>query len=274
MLIMASIILASLATVCSLLPSSLLTKQIMSITDNYNSPQIILYANAQSTNEHTRSNKLAIRGHSESQSSLMTLSAKRSKRFSDYEQSFEVQPDATYYPHLGLDLRIRCIIRRRQGECSWLRNGRVVGQLRNKYEYLRTPDDGDCSLLIRNVSMASEDGTWQCQVTAQDIDHEPLISRELQVVVLVTPEKPIIKNTVSQSIDLYNHLHDQSISFYIILASVCPSNECRTNHQLKPINRRQLIMHVLSSRVGWCWSSIDDIVLETGVAFGHFDLAP
>lgn len=113
-------------------------------------------------------------------------------------QRFEVQPDAQYYVAAGQELRMRCLVRNRQGECFWMRNGKAVGPIWRKYAFSRTPEDGDCSLLLRNATVQSDDGHWQCQVTAGDLEQETLQSREFALTVLVAPERPIIKNTVSK----------------------------------------------------------------------------
>lgn len=113
------------------------------------------------------------------------------------QQYFEVQPEAQYLVQSGQEIRLRCLIRNRQGECVWLRNGRVVGPIARKYSFSKTPDDGDCSLLVRNTSVALDDGHWQCQVLSPEIDQEPLQSRDVHLLVLVPPERPQIKNLVS-----------------------------------------------------------------------------
>lgn len=118
------------------------------------------------------------------------------------QQYFEVQPEAQYLVQNGQDQRLRCIVRNRQGECLWLRNGKAIGSIAKKYQFVRQPEDGDCSLMIRNVSVQQDNGVWQCQVTAADADQETLPSREVNLVVLVAPERPQIKNvTVSWLID-------------------------------------------------------------------------
>lgn len=113
------------------------------------------------------------------------------------QQYFEVQPEHQYLVHNGHDVRLRCLIRNRQGECLWLRNGRAIGIIPKKYQFIRQPEDGDCSLMIRNVSVQQDDGLWQCQVTASDVEQDTLQSREVHLVVLVPPERPQIKNMVS-----------------------------------------------------------------------------
>lgn len=114
-------------------------------------------------------------------------------------QSFEAQPEQQYIVESGREVRLRCLIRQRQGECLWLRNGRATSFIAKKYHYSKSPDDGDCSLMIRNATVQNDDGLWQCQVTSTELDHDnSLQSRESQLVVLVAPERPQIKNTVSR----------------------------------------------------------------------------
>lgn len=114
-------------------------------------------------------------------------------------QKFEAQPDSQVPVASGQDVRLRCLVRNRQGECLWLRNGRAVGTIQRKYQFSRQPEDGDCSLTIRNVSVQQDDGIWQCQVTASDLEQDTLQSSESQLVVLVSPERPQIKNLVSRA---------------------------------------------------------------------------
>lgn len=129
---------------------------------------------------------------------LITAAVKSALAAGNGQQYFEVQPEAQYLVPNGQDVRLRCLIRNRQGECLWLRNGRAVGLIAKKYQFARQPEDGDCSLMIRNVSVQQDDGQWQCQVTASDVEQDTLQSREVHLVVLVAPERPQFKNTVSR----------------------------------------------------------------------------
>lgn len=113
------------------------------------------------------------------------------------QQYFEQQPEPSHVVALGADIRLRCLVRNRQGECAWLRNGRIVGNIARKYNYAKGPHDGDCSIQIRNASVALDDGHWQCQVLSAEIDQDALQTRDSQLVVLVAPERPQIKNQVS-----------------------------------------------------------------------------
>lgn len=130
--------------------------------------------------------------------SCLTIICTVSAASGQQQQYFEVQPDPQYLVQNGQDLRLRCLIRNRQGECLWLRNGRAVGTIAKKYQFRRQPEDGDCSLMIRNVSVQQDDGIWQCQVTSSDVEQDTLQSGEVHLVVLVPPERPQIKNMVSR----------------------------------------------------------------------------
>lgn len=130
--------------------------------------------------------------------SCLTIILTASAASGQQQQYFEVQPDPKYLVQNGQDLRLRCLIRNRQGECLWLRNGRAVGTIAKKYQFRRQPEDGDCSLMIRNVSVQQDDGIWQCQVTSSDVEQDTLQSSEVHLVVLVPPERPQIKNMVSR----------------------------------------------------------------------------
>ena len=113
------------------------------------------------------------------------------------QQYIKGQPEAQYLVANGQDVRLGCLVHNRQGECTWVRNGQVVGPIARKYHFQRQPEDGDCGLLIRNASVQFDDGLWQCQVLAPDVDQQTLQSLQAKVVVLVPPEAPEIQDLVS-----------------------------------------------------------------------------
>lgn len=114
------------------------------------------------------------------------------------QQYFEAQPDAQHFVASGSDIRLRCLVRYRQGECVWMKDGRVIAAKGKRHSHSRSPDDGDCSLTLNNVTAEKDDGVWQCQVlaTESEVDNG-LVSRQSQLVVLVAPERPQIRNLVS-----------------------------------------------------------------------------
>lgn len=128
-------------------------------------------------------------------SSPLTQTSSSFIKFVAANQRFEAQPEREYLIPSGHSARLRCLVRERQGECLWLRNGRAVGNIARKYKFDRQPEDGDCSLQIQNVSVQLDDGLWQCQVTPSELDQDTLQSREVSLIVLVPPEAPQVKNT-------------------------------------------------------------------------------
>lgn len=42
-----------------------------------------------------------------------------------------------------MNLEIPCYVRNRQGECLWLHDGKVIGNIQDKYSFQRTPINGE-----------------------------------------------------------------------------------------------------------------------------------
>lgn len=104
-------------------------------------------------------------------------------------QEFEVTPSDTEV-NPATDVRLQCKVRNRRGECVWLKNGLAVGKIQDKYDFEREPQDGDCSVNIRKVSLEEDDGPWQCQVTRASLQDAPLNSNTIQLVVREQPHPP------------------------------------------------------------------------------------
>lgn len=47
-----------------------------------------------------------------------------------------------------------------------------------KYEWVGSPDIGDCSLWVRSATLEFDDGLWQCQVTASDFTTQDALASE------------------------------------------------------------------------------------------------
>lgn len=47
-----------------------------------------------------------------------------------------------------------------------------------KYEWVGSPDHGDCSLWVRSATLDFDDGLWQCQVTASDFTTQDALTSE------------------------------------------------------------------------------------------------
>ncbi|XP_043281902.1 kin of IRRE-like protein 2 isoform X3 [Venturia canescens] len=63
-----------------------------------------------------------------------------------------------------------------------------------KYEWVGSPDNGDCSLWVRSATLEFDDGLWQCQVTASDFTaQDALTSAPARLVVRVSPQRPQIE---------------------------------------------------------------------------------
>ncbi|CAG2102918.1 unnamed protein product, partial [Medioppia subpectinata] len=102
------------------------------------------------------------------------------------------------------ELDIPCTVRGREGECLWLKNNQAVGNIPNKYQFLRQPSNGDCSLHIYNLDPKYDEGEWQCQVTSPNIHESTISSDPVKVVVLVAPNPPSIRSVESNQLRVYS----------------------------------------------------------------------
>lgn len=114
-------------------------------------------------------------------------------------QKFATQPDAKYLVAAGSTVRLPCLVSNRVGRCSWMSPGPFHKEPGKRHMYAEFPANGDCSILIRNVSSLSDDGNWRCQVLtgSEDEDNQHIQSRNALLVVLVAPERPQFKDLVS-----------------------------------------------------------------------------
>lgn len=97
-------------------------------------------------------------------------------------QQFEVKPSAVEV-NPGDSALLTCKVHNRQGECAWLKDGKVMGRIDTKYEFLREPADGDCSIRIRNAKIEEDDGMWQCQVTQISLTEPTLTAPDVKFTV-------------------------------------------------------------------------------------------
>ncbi|KAK6622894.1 hypothetical protein RUM43_008745 [Polyplax serrata] len=59
-----------------------------------------------------------------------------------------------------------------------------VGIYKDKYEWAGSQEAGDCSLLIKHVTIDFDDGEWECQVTASEFTaQDALTSTPVRLVV-------------------------------------------------------------------------------------------
>ncbi|KAI1285983.1 Irregular chiasm C-roughest protein [Halotydeus destructor] len=110
-------------------------------------------------------------------------------------QHFELSPSKNLTVASGSTVSIPCRVRNRQGQCLWIHNGAGVGQIAGKYEFRSMPDNGECSLTIYEVSLIHDDGDWQCQVTAAALNQDTLRSDTINLLVLISPERPQLART-------------------------------------------------------------------------------
>ncbi|XP_012260792.1 hemicentin-2-like [Athalia rosae] len=106
------------------------------------------------------------------------------------EQRFEETPALYQEVSSGDDVRLRCRVKDKRGQCIWQKDRKPVGIHPDKYEWAGNRE-GDCSLLIRRASLDFDDGLWECQVTPGDFARQDaLTSLPSRLLVRVSPRKP------------------------------------------------------------------------------------
>ncbi|KAG1652130.1 Synaptogenesis protein syg-1 [Nymphon striatum] len=94
---------------------------------------------------------------------------------------------------------LECIIENIRGTCMWTKDGNVIDNILEKYEYNHDSIAGDCSLLISNLSLEQDDGDWKCQVSSSS-ENLPLVSNPGKVTVVVAPASFYMENLETGSI--------------------------------------------------------------------------
>ncbi|XP_043482082.1 kin of IRRE-like protein 2 isoform X2 [Leptopilina heterotoma] len=108
-------------------------------------------------------------------------------------QKFEETPQYTEV-NPGQDAKLICRVLDKRGQCIWQKDQKPIGMHLKKYEWVGSPDVGDCSLLVRSATLEFDDGLWQCQVTASDFTaQDALASEPARLVVRVSPQRPQIE---------------------------------------------------------------------------------
>jgi len=88
----------------------------------------------------------------------------------------------------GEEVLMPCIVQNIQGRCHWMKDGAPVGFFEGKYELAGKTEEGDCSLRIRDLDSAYDQGHWQCSVTASDFrTKDALVSDAAELVVRTPP---------------------------------------------------------------------------------------
>ncbi|XP_011869141.1 PREDICTED: kin of IRRE-like protein 2 isoform X2 [Vollenhovia emeryi] len=108
-------------------------------------------------------------------------------------QQFEETPQYTEV-NPGQDAKLVCRVLGKRGQCIWQKDQKPIGMHLKKYEWVGSPDIGDCSLWVRSATLEFDDGLWQCQVTASDFTtQDALASEPARLVVRVSPQRPQIE---------------------------------------------------------------------------------
>ncbi|XP_035737382.1 hemicentin-2-like isoform X7 [Vespa mandarinia] len=108
-------------------------------------------------------------------------------------QQFEETPQYTEV-NPGQDAKLICRVLGKRGQCIWQKDQKPIGMHLKKYEWVGSPDMGDCSLWVRSATLEFDDGLWQCQVTASDFTtQDALASDQARLVVRVSPRRPQIE---------------------------------------------------------------------------------
>ncbi|KAL0124470.1 hypothetical protein PUN28_006366 [Cardiocondyla obscurior] len=107
------------------------------------------------------------------------------------EQRFLEKPQAYQEVSSGEDVRLRCIVQDKGGQCIWQKDRRPVGIHANKYEWANNRGSGDCTLLIKHANLYFDDGLWECQVTSSDFTRQDALSSDQsRLLVRVQPKNP------------------------------------------------------------------------------------
>lgn len=106
------------------------------------------------------------------------------------EQKFLEKPQPYQEVSSGDDVRLRCVVQDKGGECIWQKDQRPVGMHPDKYEWTSGRGGGDCTLLIKRANLLFDDGFWECQVTSSDFTRQDALSSD-QSRLLVRGKNPI-----------------------------------------------------------------------------------
>ncbi|CAB0033533.1 unnamed protein product [Trichogramma brassicae] len=83
------------------------------------------------------------------------------------EQRFAETPAEYQEVSQGQDVKLRCRVQDKRGQCIWQKDRFALGMVHDKYEWDHG-DAGECSLVIKRASLDYDDGLWECQVTPGD----------------------------------------------------------------------------------------------------------
>ncbi|XP_012535548.1 hemicentin-2 [Monomorium pharaonis] len=107
------------------------------------------------------------------------------------EQYFIEQPQLYQEVSSGHDVKLRCVVKNKDGLCHWQKDGKPVQVYPGKYEWVDNRDSGDCSLTIKEANLLFDDGFWECQVTSSHFTRQDsLTSDKARLLVRVKPKEP------------------------------------------------------------------------------------
>lgn len=91
------------------------------------------------------------------------------------QQRFSETPPIYHEVSTGEDVKLRCKVLDKRGQCIWQKDRKPVGMHPEKYEWAGDRDT-DCTLLIRRASLDFDDGFWECQVTSGDFTRQDALT--------------------------------------------------------------------------------------------------
>jgi len=108
-------------------------------------------------------------------------------------QQFDKEPRYTE-ANPGETVVMQCRVFNKKGQCVWQKDGKPVGMYPGKYEWVGSPELGDCSIRIIAARADFDAGEWECQVTASSFDaQDALTSDPAWLVIRVAPSPPQIE---------------------------------------------------------------------------------
>ena len=97
---------------------------------------------------------------------------------------------------------MQCITEKRDVICAWLKDGNYKIS-NNRFIYSQRSSNGDCSLIIHNLTFPNDNGIYECQVPSADVDPK-FKWPSTKIVVLVKPSPP--KFIQVSSVEQFHHL--------------------------------------------------------------------
>ncbi len=104
----------------------------------------------------------------------------------------------------GEEVTLACVVSDISGKCRWEKDGKPVDPDPIKYQWVGSPEAGDCSFRVLNAELEYDDGVWQCQVPPTSYKlGDSLISEGAQLVVRRKSSHCLLANAIARAIVLY-----------------------------------------------------------------------